>query len=646
MEKESKTQNTKKKKAFTFLHSLKNWLCKLYQESPLFVLLLLIQVPLQIGISLLGTYFPSALVADITEHKALSLVLIDLILLGGGLNLMHLIQKWAEQTQTIAGEKLRYLHSMELTNAVIETEYAKTEKPERQHVFEKLQEMHIWSDNFTKMLMDSLMFALTGVGGMILYIGILAQISLWIPFLCIGGTLLNFYVCAWCNRWEINNRHKWWALDNKMQYLSLTLSSYESAKDIHLYHMPPWLGKLYHGVLAARLRCTVRQQANYFMMSLSWRLIWLVTEITASLYLIYCAGQGNLTAAQCVFYFGVINNFSMCCNLVVWQFKNLHETALNIEENEQYIADLQSDENSGRNTDKDTGKDSNYHSGRNDSQYSKIKDYKREELHLPENHVPEICFEDVTFQYEGSDKPVLHNINLTIKPGENLAIVGLNGAGKTTFIKLLCGFYTPTSGRILIDGIDRCRYSSSSWLHYFTGVFQDTGFFSFTLRENLVPEGTVDEARLWECLRLADLEEKVSKLPNGLDTVFGMGIIDGAVEFSGGELQKLMLARALYKQAPLMILDEPTAALDPLMENELYERYRDFSVGKTTVFISHRLASTHFCDRILLMENGVIAEMGTHKELIEKGGKYTEMYQLQSKYYQLEEAGLEGEMVI
>ena len=184
---ESETQKSKKKKSFTFLRSLKNWLCKLYHESPIFVLLLLIQVPLEIGISLLGTCFPSALVADITEHKTLSLVLGDLVVLGGGLNLMHLSRKWAEHTQMIAGEKLRYLHSMELTDAVICTEYAKTEKPERQHAFEKLQEMHLWSDSFTKMLMDSLMFTLTGIGGMILYIAILSQISLWIPFLCIGG---------------------------------------------------------------------------------------------------------------------------------------------------------------------------------------------------------------------------------------------------------------------------------------------------------------------------------------------------------------------------------------------------------------------------------------------------------------------------
>lgn len=616
MENENRTK-TKKKDSFKPLRSVARWIGRLYGESPLFVLMFLMQVPLEIGISLLGTYFPSALVADITERRALSQVLLHLAVLGGGLNLMYLVQKWAEQTHTVTGEKLRYPHSMELVDSVLGTEYVNTEIPERKHVFEKLQEMHIWEEALTKRLTNSLIEVLTGIGGAVVYIGILARISLWIPLLCTGGTLFNFYVGIRCNRWEVNNRHRWWALDNKMQYLSLTLSSYESAKDIHLYHMPPWLGKLYHGELTKRLRCTIRQQANYFMMSLSWRFVWLVTEMAASLYLIYCAFQGTLTPAQCLFYFGSISSFSRCCNMVVWEFKRLHEAALNIEEHEQYVADLRPDEN-----------------------------LEQETLQLPADYVPEIRFENVSFQYQGANEPVIRDMNLTIKPGENLAVVGLNGAGKTTFIKLLCGFYQPTSGRILIDGTDRRRYSSESWLNYFTGVFQDTGFFSFTLRENLVPEGSVDEARLKECLRLADLEDKISRLPDGLDTVFGMGILDGAVEFSGGELQKLMLARALYKQAPLMVLDEPTAALDPLMENELYERYRDFSEGKTTVFISHRLASTHFCDRILLMENGVIAEMGTHRELIEKGGKYTEMYQLQSKYYQLEEAGLEGEVVI
>ena len=177
-----------------------------------------------------------------------------------------------------------------------------------------------------------------------------------------------------------------------------------------------------------------------------------------------------------------------------------------------------------------------------------------------------------------------------------------------------------------------------------SGVFQDMGFFPVSLRDNLAPEGGADAGRMEECLKMADLAEKTASLPAGLETLFGVGIQEGAAEFSGGEGQRLMLARAFYKDAPLLVLDEPTAALDPLAESRLYERYRQFSENKTTVFISHRLASTRFCDRILLMENGEIAETGTHEELMRQQGSYARMYLLQSKYYQQEEAGLEGEM--
>lgn len=306
---------------------------------------------------------------------------------------------------------------------------------------------------------------------------------------------------------------------------------------------------------------------------------------------------------------------------------------------------------------------------------------------LAAGHVPEISFEHVTFRYDGSQTPVLKDLNLTLKPGENLALVGLNGAGKTTFIKLLCGFYDPTEGKILIDGVDRSRYSKDSWLKYFSGVFQDAELFPMSLEENLAlgtapdsGEGSGEEkaagreagaepkqhnaqsrrqeqhndqenhgTHMDACLKMADLEDKIKKLPQGLKTMFGKESYEDAADFSGGEMQKLMLARALYKEAPLLVLDEPTAALDPLMESELYQKYRRFSEHKTTVFISHRLASTRFCDRILLMEDGGVAESGTHEELLERDGKYAWMFRLQSKYYQKKEAqkeaGLEGEEV-
>ena len=167
-----------------------------------------------------------------------------------------------------------------------------------------------------------------------------------------------------------------------------------------------------------------------------------------------------------------------------------------------------------------------------------------------------------------------------------------------------------------------------------------------SLRENIAPGEKIDEARLQECLRIAGMEEKLASLPAGEDTLFGAGILNGAADFSGGEIQKLMLARALYKRAAILVLDEPTAALDPIAESGMYEKYHELSAGKTTVFISHRLASTRFCDRILLLEEGRITEEGTHGELLKRNGKYAQMYRVQSKYYEQAEAGLEGEVVL
>ncbi|MBD5460476.1 MAG: ABC transporter ATP-binding protein, partial [Lachnospiraceae bacterium] len=192
---------------------------------------------------------------------------------------------------------------------------------------------------------------------------------------------------------------------------------------------------------------------------------------------------------------------------------------------------------------------------------------------------------------------------------------------------------------------DRCRYNKKSWIRYFSGVLQDVGVFPMSVEENLAPGEEGNEERMWQCLEMADLDDRVRRLPGGLKTMFGKEAYEDAVDFSGGEKQKLMLARALYKPAPMLVLDEPTAALDPLMESELYEQYCRFSEHKTSVFISHRLASTRFCDRVLLMEAGRIIEEGTHEQLLEKDGRYAWMFRLQSKYYQQQEAGLEGEEV-
>ncbi len=611
-----KKSKKKKQDSGGIIRNLWDWLAKLYRESPFFVWLFIIQIPLEVGISLLGAYFPSALVADITGSMRVKAMVFDLAVLGGGLTVMKVVKGWAGQACKAKEERLRYKHSLEIVEAVVNTEYANTERPDFQSTFDKIQELHIWSDTFTWQFMDVFVGMASALGGIVLYVGILSRISVWILLLTVAGVAVNFMVSIRCNRWDADNRHKWWALDKKMHYLSVVLSSFESAKDVRLYHMPPWLGKLYDRELKERLRFTVRQQANYFVQSIAWRSCELFMAGAAYLYLIASVFEGRIDTAEFVFYVGAATGFAMWSTTFVWTLKMLHEQALYVEENRKFMAGLKKED-----------------------EEDKLP------LAFPKGHIPEIRFQNVSFRYEGAKEDTIRGISLAIKPGENLAVVGCNGAGKSTFIKLLCGFYDPTEGEILVDGVDRRNYSRASWLAHFTGVFQDMGFFPLSLLENLVPGQEADKGRLEECLKMADMEEKLQKLPEGLATAFGVGAVEGAVEFSGGEQQKLMLARALYKQAPLMVLDEPTAALDPLMESELYEGYRKFSEDKTTVFISHRLASTHFCDRILLMENGEIAEMGSHRELLDKGGKYARMFYLQSKYYQQAEAGLEGEVI-
>lgn len=251
----------------------------------------------------------------------------------------------------------------------------------------------------------------------------------------------------------------------------------------------------------------------------------------------------------------------------------------------------------------------------------------------------EIRFENVSFAYPGTDKPVLKNMNLTITPKQKLAIVGLNGAGKTTFIKLLLKLYEPTSGSILLNGVDIRKYNTKSYYELFAPVFQDMECYAFTLAENvsMKPEDMTDKKLVSECIRKAGLGNKLDEWRNGVDTNILKILHNEGVILSGGERQKLALARALYKNAPIVILDEPTAALDAMAESKMYEDFDGLVDGKMAIYISHRLASTRFCDVIAMFEDGQLVEYGSHKELMSANGGYAKMFEMQANYYKEEQ---------
>ncbi len=249
-------------------------------------------------------------------------------------------------------------------------------------------------------------------------------------------------------------------------------------------------------------------------------------------------------------------------------------------------------------------------------------------------------FKNLSFAYPGSEVQVLKNVNLTIREGEHLSVVGLNGAGKTTLVKLLCRLYDPTEGEIRMDGINIKEYDYNEYMKVFAPVFQDFKLFAFTIRENLLLKDTgemdmaVEDPLARDTLRKIGMEEKVDSFKNGIDTVLFKQFDADGIEPSGGEQQKLAIARALIKDAPVVILDEPTAALDPIAEYEIYKHFEELVKGKTAIYISHRLSSCQFCDRIAVFAEGCVQEYGTHKELVNlPNGIYAEMFAAQAQYY-------------
>lgn len=246
----------------------------------------------------------------------------------------------------------------------------------------------------------------------------------------------------------------------------------------------------------------------------------------------------------------------------------------------------------------------------------------------------DVEFRDVSFKYPGSEAYALRHVNMKFKVGSRLAVVGMNGSGKTTFIKLLCRLYDPTEGEILLNGINIRKYRYDDYMKIFSVVFQDFQLLALPLGQNVAASQTYDAARVLDCLNKAGFGEKLAKMPHGLDTYLYKSVDTEGVDVSGGEAQKIAIARALYKDSPFIILDEPTAALDPIAEAEIYSKFDEIAGDKTAVYISHRLSSCKFCDEIAVFDSGSVIQQGTHSDLLaDESGKYFELWNAQAQYY-------------
>lgn len=270
-------------------------------------------------------------------------------------------------------------------------------------------------------------------------------------------------------------------------------------------------------------------------------------------------------------------------------------------------------------------------------EFMELKEVKHHKNDLILEEVSEVEFRNVCFSYPKSNQLILDNISFKFTKGEKISIVGLNGAGKTTLIKLLCRLYTPNSGEILINGKNIYEYDYENYIKQIAAVFQDFKLFAYSIRENLSGDEMIDLEKANKIIDQVGLVEKINELPNGIDTLLNKAYDEDGVELSGGQAQKLAIARALYKEASLVILDEPTSALDPIAEADIYRNFNDLVLQKTAIYISHRMSSSIFCDRVLVIENGKVTAYDTHPNLMKNNNSlYYKLFTSQAKNYQID----------
>lgn len=450
--------------------------------------------------------------------------------------------------------------------------------------------------------------------GLGLYAAVLWSLSPWVLLVIAALALLSFLGRRAANNWRFKNQENWIPIERKIDYIWNESGDYRVAKDVRLFGMSGWLRDVYGSCLRLRKDWADREGRAQFYADLLDGLMTLLREGGAYAWLIWGALTGAMDPAAFVLYFGAVGNFSGALMEFFISFSTLYKFHLQIASAREVL---------------DWPEEFRREGGRP----------------LPDTKDWELTLDHVSYRYPGAEKDTIHDLCLTLSPGQRTALVGLNGAGKSTLVKLLCGLYDPTEGRVLLNGVPVTEFNREEYYGLFSAVFQESSVRPYTLRKNVALSDEPDMDRVKDCLKLAGLWERAKEL--GLDTRLMKYIWHDGVDLSGGESQKLMLARALYKDGPIIILDEPTAALDPIAEAELYEKYGDLTRGKTSLYISHRLASTRFCDRVLLLEEGKIAESGTHQELLDLKGEYYRLYEIQSAYYRknpdMEEGGLEYE---
>lgn len=581
------------------------WMIKMAWENRKRVLLFcVLTAALEVLLNLTELYIAPEVLSQVEQKSPMWMLLATIGVFTAALFFIQGIKEYIKQNTMFARVDVRVVIIGMIAKKCNLTSYPNTLKPDFIKMREKSYFACEWNEQAAEHIWETLTMLLKNIGGLIVYLTILSRIDKVLLLVVIATCLAGFFVSRYTNNWRYAHREEEEQYFQKKSYLRKKAESVELAKDIRIFGLQNWLNELLEQIHNLYLDFSLRCERVEVLADMTEVVLTVVRNGIAYVYLINMALKEGLSVSEFLLYFAAVTTFTQWVMGILQELTILQKESLDISCVREFL------------------------------DYPEVFQFENG-ANVPAAESYELKLENVSFRYPGAKADTIHNLNLTVHPGEKLAIVGLNGAGKTTLVKLLCGLLDPTEGTVRLNGKDVRDFNRRKYYDLFSAVFQEFSILDVTVAEEIAQTTVdIDYEKIADCVQKAGLTSAIEKLPDGLNTHVGREVYLDGVLFSGGQTQRLMLARALYKNGPILLLDEPTAALDPIAENDIYMKYNEMTEGKTSLFISHRLASTRFCDRIIFIADGGIKEEGTHESLLALGGRYANLFEVQSRYYQ------------
>lgn len=597
-------RHIKQKPVYGFGQNISYMISLAWRERRSVIWLALTMAAAAILLSLTQLFIVPSILGAVEAKASIAELTVIILLFTGALILFSAAGAYFSSCAQFGRIEVRLIIGSMIQNKALTMSYPDIEDQDVRKKMDKASMLVTSSSAATEAIWTTLVNLLKNTIEFIVYLSLLTMLNPLMIIAVLATTIVSFLVSNYLGGWGYRHRDEESEYSHRMNYLSERSRDYTLAKDVRIFGMRGWIEDVYNSTLRLYRRFAARGEHVCIWGNIIDVILAFMRNGIVYLFLIGAVLKGEMSAAQFVLYFNTVNVFTSGIGKIMTDLAALWKQSLDICAVREFL------------------------------DYPET--FKMEEgipVTADLNTPYQIELQDVSFRYPEAEKNTLSHINLTIRPGEKLAIVGLNGAGKTTLIKLICGFLDPTEGKVLLNNTDIRSYNRRDYYRLFSAVFQDFSVLDVTIAENIAQtDENINRPLMERCIDQAGLTEKINRLPDGVETHIGKVFEDG-INLSGGELQRLMLARALYKNAPIIVLDEPTSALDPIAESEIYNRYSELTDGRMAIYISHRLASTRFCDRIILIAEGGIVEQGTHDELITRNGHYADLFEMQSRYY-------------